>query len=299
MARTSAYAPHQRFIAPAQRRCELWRLPVSALVIMAIYLAPVAAASVYVVAEFGPGVADGLRDRILTGSTPGAMLVMLYSFAGLAIATMTAVRLVHRRSPATLLGPDVGSTGRNFLRVVLPLGGLQILIASLALTDPAIRPGLSVVSFLGYLPFSIPGLLIQIGAEELLFRGYLQQQLAARFRAPVIWMGLPSALFAWGHYAPEEFGPGAVAIVLWAFAFGCLAADLTARTGNLGAAFAFHASNNASALFFIAIDGNLDGLALWSLPVDFSADLTAPVVLATDFLAMVCAWLLARLILRC
>lgn len=299
MARTSTYAPHQRFIAPAMMRCELWRLPVSALVIMAVYLGPITAASVYFVTTFGPGVADGLRDRVLTGSTPGAMLLMLYSFAGLAIAIMTAVRLVHRRSPATLIGPDAGSTGRNFLRVVLPLGGLQILIASLALSDPAIKPGLSFVSFLGYLPFAIPGLLIQIGAEELLFRGYLQQQLAARFRSPVIWMGVPSALFAWGHYAPEQFGPGAVMIVLWAFAFGCLAADLTARTGNLGAALAFHAANNASALFFIAIEGNLDGLALWSMQVDFTADLIAPAVLATDFLAMVCGWLLARLILRC
>lgn len=299
MAHASAYTPHQRFIAPARQRCELWRLPVSALLIMAIYLAPIAAASVYVAVAFGPEVANGLRDRVLTGSTPGAMLVMLYSFAGLAIATMTAVRLVHRRSPATLFGPDAGNTGRDFLRVVLPLGGLQILIASLALANPAIRPGLSLASFLGYLPFSIPGLLIQTGAEELLFRGYLQQQLAARFRAPVIWMGLPSALFAWGHYTPEEFGPGALAIVLWAFVFGCLAADLTARTGNLGAALALHAANNAAALFFIAIDGTLDGLALWSLPVDFTADLTAPVVLATDFLAMVCGWLLARLILRC
>ncbi len=299
MVRASAYAPHQRFIAPARQRCELWRLPVSALVIIVVYLAPVAAASVYFMAEFGPGITDGLRERVLTGSTPGAMLVMLYSFAGLVIATMTAVRLVHRRSPATLVGPDAGSAGRSFLRVILPLVGLQILIASLVLTDPAIQPGLSFVSFLGYLPFSIPGLLIQIGAEELLFRGYLQQQLAARFRSPVIWMGLPSALFAWGHYAPEQFGPGAIALVLWAFAFGCLAADLTARTGNLGAAMAFHAANNASALFFIAIDGNLDGLALWSLPVDFTADMIAPAVLATDFLAMICGWLLARLILRC
>ncbi len=227
------------------------------------------------------------------------MLVMLYSFAGLALAAMTAVRLVHGRSAATLFGPDARATWRNFRRVVGPLLVLQFLIASLALTDPMVQPGLSVAAFLGYLPFSIPGLLIQTGAEELLFRGYLQQQLAARFRSPLIWMGLPSALFAWGHYAPDEFGSDALVLVLWAFVFGCFAADLTARTGNLGAALAFHAANNASAMFFVALDGNLDGLALWSLHIDFMGDLIAPVVLVTDFLVMFCAWLLTRLILRC
>jgi DNA-directed RNA polymerase subunit RPC12/RpoP len=40
------------------------------------------------------------------------------------------------------------------------------------------------------------GVLIQTGAEEVLFRGYLQQQLAARFASPIAWMVLPSAIFA-------------------------------------------------------------------------------------------------------
>jgi uncharacterized protein len=298
MRHSSAYAPHVSFFAPAGERAELWRLPLSALLIFAVYLLPIAAASVYVVAEFGPVVSDGLRDRVVNGATPGAMLVMLYSFSGLAIATMTAVRLVHRRSAATLFGPDARTTWRTFRKVIGPLLGLQLFIAWLSLDDSAIRPGLSVAAFLGYLPFSIPGLLIQTGAEELLFRGYLQQQLAVRFRSPLIWMGLPSALFAWGHYTPEVFGPSALALVLWAFAFGCFAADLTARTGNLGAALAFHAANNASAMFFISLDGNLDGLALWSLHIESVGDLTAPTVLVAEFLAMVCAWLLARLVLR-
>jgi membrane protease YdiL (CAAX protease family) len=299
MTRRSTYTPHEAFITPARRRAELWRLPLSAILVFLIYLAPIAGASVYLSLEFSPSAAQTMRDSVVSGETPGAMLIMLYSFGGLAIATMTAVRLFHRRSAATLFGADAGAIWRNFRRVVLPLLALQLLVASLALGDPAIRPGLTFAAFLSYLPFALPGLLIQIGAEELLFRGYLQQQLAARFASPLVWMGLPSALFAWGHYAPEDFGAGAIALVLWAFAFGCFAADLTARTGNLGAALAFHAANNASAMFFIGLDGNLDGLALWSLHIDFTGDLTAPMVLAADFLTMLCSWLLARLALRC
>ncbi len=49
--------------------------------------------------------------------------------------------------------------------------------------------------------------LIQTGAEELVFRGYLQQQLAARFASPLIWMVLPALIFGAVHYDPATAGP--------------------------------------------------------------------------------------------
>lgn len=293
-----AYRPHQTFVAPARRRSEFWRLIVSAVLIVTIYVAPLAALSAGLAMLYGPRIADGLTRRVVEGATPGAMLVTLFTFAGLAIGTMAAARLVHRRSAATLFGPSARAALRDFLRVFGPLVAFELLVAALALTDPAIQPGLSPVTFIAYLPFSLSGILLQVGSEELLFRGYLQQQLAARFRSPAIWMGVPSMLFAWGHYLPEEFGAGALMIVLWAFVFGCLAADLTARTGNLGAALAFHAANNLSAMLFIGLRGNLDGLALWTIEVDLSDGATLPLVLAVDFLMMFSGWLLARLVLR-
>ena len=295
----SAHDPHQTFVAPARRRAELWRLPISAVLIFLIYLAPIALASVYLTVALGPATAKALTDMVVSGATPGAMLLMLYSFAGLAIATIAATRLVHGRSAATLFGPHPRAALRNFWRVLGPLLLLQLLLSVLALRDSDIYPGLAPLAFLGYLPLAVPGLLIQTGAEELLFRGYLQQQLGVRFRSPAVWMALPSALFAWGHYAPGVFSSGALAIVLWAFLFGCLAADLTARTGNLGAALAFHFANNASVMFIVGLDGNLDGLALWSAHIDNLADLTAPGNLMADFLSLLCAWLLARVVLRC
>jgi membrane protease YdiL (CAAX protease family) len=111
-------------------------------------------------------------------------------------------------------------------------------------------------------------------------------------------MGVPSALFASGHYLPDSFGGGALAIVLWAFLFGCLAADLTARTGNIGAALALHAANNASAMLLIGLDGNLDGLALWTAAVDMGAPGALTLILAADFLMLISAWLVARIALR-
>lgn len=294
----AAYRPHEGYIAAARPRAQLWRLVPAVLVIILFYLAPVVGASAYLALEFGPDLAEAMQARVVAGALPGTMLIVLYSFSGLVLGTMAAVRLVHGRGAGTLFGPSPRSTARNFLAVLLPLAAFNLAIAALSLGDPALKPGLRFIDLVAYLPFALPGLLIQIGAEELFFRGYLQQQLAARFRSPLIWMGLPSALFAAGHYLPDAYGSVALAIVLWAFLFGCLAADLTARTGNIGAALAFHAANNFSAMFIIALDGNLDGLALWTAPFDMSASGQLAFILAAEFLMLISAWLLARITLR-
>lgn len=294
----TAYQPHLSYVAPARRRAELWRLIPSILIIAAFYLLPLLAVSTYLATRFGPAVAEGITRRVLEGALPGSMLMMLYSFSGLLLGLFAVVRLMHGRNAGTLFGPDARAVLRNFVAVLTPLLGVQVLLVGLMLTDPAVTPGLSFLAFLGFLPMALPGILIQIASEELLFRSYLQQQLAARFASPVIWMGLPSAIFAVGHYLPDEFGAGAPFIVLWAFTFGCLAADLTARTGNIGAALAFHAANNISAMLFIGINGQLDGLALWSITIDFSSREGFSALLAADFLLMLCLWLIARIALR-
>lgn len=299
MVRTpAAYRPHESYIAAARPRAQLWRLVPAALVVIFFYLAPIAATLAYLAATLGPDLAEAMQARVIQGSFPGAMLIVLYSFTGLALGTMAAVRLVHRRGAGTLFGPSPRATAKDFLAVILPLAALHLLIAVLALSDSTLKPGLTFIDFLAYLPFALAGVLIQSGAEELLFRGYLQQQFAARFRTPLIWMGVPSALFASGHYLPDSFGGGALAIVLWAFLFGCLAADLTARTGNIGAALALHAANNASAMLIIGLDGNLDGLALWTAAVDVGAPGALTLILAADFLMLISAWLVARVALR-
>jgi uncharacterized protein len=294
----SAYRPHEGYIAAARPRAQLWRLLPAVLVIIFCYFGPVIATFTCFTTSLGPDTARTLAAQILKGSFPGAMLTVLYSFTGLALGTMAAVRLVHRRSAGTLFGPSTRATLANFLAVLVPLLGLQLVAAALSLGDASLRPGIGFAAFLAYLPLALPGILIQTGAEELLFRGYLQQQLAARFRSPLVWMAVPSALFAAGHYQPDTYGTGALVIVLWAFLFGCLAADLTARTGNLGAALALHAANNAVGMLVIGLDGTLDGLALWVMDFDPDAAGTFTLLLVTNFLMLLTSWLVARIALR-
>lgn len=83
-------------------------------------------------------------------------------------------------------------------------------------------------------------------------------------------MGVPSILFAVGHYTPDMAGDNALLIALWACVFGLLTSDLTARAGTLGPAIALHFFNNIIALLFISLPDNLNGLALFTLPFDAS-----------------------------
>ena len=147
------------------------------------------------------------------------------------------------------------------------------------------------------MPLSLGAVLVQTGCEELLFRGYIQQSLAARFKSPLIWMLLPSILFGLAHYQPETAGDNAWLIVLWAAVFGLINADLTARSGTLGPAIALHMTTNAVAVLLISVHDQMSGLSLATIPVATdSAELRN--WLAIDFAFMLVGWLAARLAIR-
>jgi membrane protease YdiL (CAAX protease family) len=141
----------------------------------------------------------------------------------------------------------------------------------------------------------LAGVLLQTGAEEILFRGYIQQQLAARFRSPILWMILPSALFGVLHWQPDVMGDNAIYVVAAATLFGLLAADLTAKTGSLGAAWGFHFANNVVAILIVSLDGPLSGLALYTASVDPASPEIRPLILL-DMGTTVVTWLIIRTI---
>ena len=74
--------------------------------------------------------------------------------------------------------------------------------------------------WLAFLPLALLGVLVQTGAEELVFRGYVQSHLAARFGAPLVYMTVPSLLFGLAHYNPGELGAN-----LWIVETGLAAGD--------------------------------------------------------------------------
>lgn len=287
-----SYRPQQQMSRPARGGAALWRTVAGACFTLALYVALLVGFVGVLETMGGPR----LVAEFAEGDTPRGALLVLFSFLFMAAGPLIVAQPLHRRSAASLFGPPSQAV-RDFLRVA---GALAVLSAALWFVlsfEVDLRQGLALGTWLALLPLTALAILVQSGAEELVFRGYLQGQLAARFRSPLVWMLLPSALFAWGHHAPGDAGANAVWLTLLAFAFGVAAADLTARAGNLGAAIAFHFVNNVLALAVTALPGPFSGLALTLLPVPADDPAITP-LLWLDLAAIVLSWLAARVALR-
>ena len=81
------------------------------------------------------------------------------------------------------------------------------------------------------------------------------------------------------------------------FVFALLAADLTAVTGNIGAAWAMHFVNNTLAILVMAPAGPLSGLALYLAPISPASEGIRPLLLL-DIATMIALWAVIRLVLR-
>ena len=141
-------------------------------------------------------------------------------------------------------------------------------------------------------------MLVQVSAEELVFRGYLQSQLAALGLHKSIWIFLPAVLFGLLHYDPIIMGSAAPWIVLWTICFGVLAADLTARSGTLGPAVAFHFAVNFLSIGVIGFADYLGGLNLYSYSFSITDTVNLITYLPLDTIGMLLAYLSVRLALR-
>ena len=247
---------------------------------------------------FGPEAWAQISPGIETASNPQGVLINLFVFGLLIVALGLTLRIVHRRGLSSIIGPRALAL-RQFTRamgVMLLLYGALLFLPMPEGLEPVAN--LPASQWLMLLPLALTGLFLQVFAEELVFRGYLQSQLAARFASPLVWMVLPSVSFAMLHYDPISFGANAWVVVAWAAAFGLAAADLTARSGTLGPATALHFINNFSAIMIAAPRGQFDGLALYAYPftVDNADALWA--MMPLDLLILVCGWLAIRLSLR-
>jgi len=287
----------EAFVRPARDRPALWRLGLGLCLALAVYLGLVAGLLAAARAIVGPAAARGWMRGLAEAADPASTLFLLATFLGMALGPILAAWLLHRRGPASLIGP-LPRARRDFARAVGGVAAVYVLALGVWLIAFRPAPGLDPATWALLLPLGLAGIAVQTGAEELLFRGYLQQQLAARFRSPAIWLVLPSVLFGLVHYDPDSAGGNAWLIVLSATAFGLAAADLTALTGSLGAAWGFHFANNAFAILLIATAGTIEGLALYITP--YAADETGwtRLALIADLAIMVLAWAVLRRILR-
>ncbi|WP_458791564.1 lysostaphin resistance A-like protein [Yoonia sp. MH D7] len=204
------------------------------------------------------------------GTTPAAVIAQLLIFALFIAALVVMVRKWHGRGFWSMVGP-VTPTITHFKTAAIGVGLVLLLQTFLPpwinLAEiETVRP---IIPWLAWIPVTIGALVIQTGMEELYFRGYLQQQLNAISTKPWVWMGLPSLLFGAGHYM-SGYGPAdGIVYAFWATLLGLACADLTARTGNIGAAVGLHLSNNLFAFILVGVtDWPSTGLALLLYPYE-------------------------------
>ncbi|MFZ8959785.1 MAG: CPBP family intramembrane glutamic endopeptidase, partial [Paracoccaceae bacterium] len=222
-------------------------------------------------------------------SGPNLTLILLGSFVTLLVGPFFVVWLLHDRSPRSVFGP-LRTMHQQFWIAVAVFSALATLSVLIPAEFSLVR-SLDLKKWLILLPLALGLIAIQTGAEELLFRGYLQSQLAARFKSPIIWAVLPSVLFGLAHFAPEEHGSAAWYLVLATSVFGLCAADLTHRFGTIGPAWGFHFANNVMAMLAVSLPGALGGLALYHLPIAANdAKAIVPVILR-DIAVTIVIWL--------
>lgn len=298
-----SYAMMARFAAPARPRAQIWRLGAGTVVLVAGYVLFLVIAGLLVALAAHQGFGLTQRDtamferEIARMETGRATMIVLFSFAAIWFSTWLAAQWVHRRGLGSLIGPW-RQTRRDFLRVMLALCALNAILFPVFFGAVEITPHVPLSAWLAILPLTLLGVLIQTSAEELVFRGYLQQQLAARFAAPFVWLVIPSILFGLLHHDPDTMGGNTWAVVIWASVFGLAAGDLTARSGNLGAAAALHFVNNVGAIALVSVKGPLSGLALYHLPFFANDTEAAQGFLILDLVTIGLAWLVARVMLR-
>lgn len=299
MRRHAGYAAHASFIAPALATPGARPVILGFIIVESLYRIG------QQVLGYGIEAIDPLfAEQVFDGSTAPGLLVNLVSFSILTLCLAFVLRRVHGRGLSTLFGPLPRlwpQARRTFLAVALVFLGVEALA-----TGFVPDPGAILRPLPEWLLLLIPGLaalLIQTGSEELFYRGYLQQQIAALAPHPAAWLILPNLAFALAHFSPYAALDENLAYLAWTFCFGLAASDLTARSGTLGPALALHLANNAYAFLFFGVAGGADsGLALVLYPAPDSA---APVLetppgfgLVPELTLLALTWGAARLALR-
>jgi membrane protease YdiL (CAAX protease family) len=266
------------FWQPAEDRPQFWRTALGLALVVALWIA----ASIAVV--FGAARLLGRpAAEVAAANTFATASAYFLTFLGFHIGLALVLPLLHRRGYTSLFGPARRLTLRHYARGAgVTLGLAAALYGLMGLERLVLPAGVSPPLQLHQPPLAwlavvIPALALiamQTLAEEALFRGYLLQQLRARFRSPLIWAVLPSLAFGALHYDAATYGAiNASAYVLNAAVLGTLAAFITLRTGNLAAAAGLHFGNNA-ALVAVGLKGNMAGFSLFVVELDLKSGYT-------------------------
>lgn len=256
--------PFQRWIDLARPRAQLWRTALGIALVVAAWL-------IWTVIFGLLAVGGGLVSRETLGAVMGqfaaplsyfdvfmAMGVLLGTFWGLWLGVWLVSKLLHKRGLSTVFAHDGRIRLDQFsIGMALAAGYLALSLGSTWLSGAApMRSDLPLEYWLSALAPMVLLVFFQTAGEELFFRGYLTQQLAARIPHPLVWGLLPSLAFGLAHTA--NGGGDAQFAIYYVAATLLMGLTMTAmvwRTGGLAAAMGFHLMNNIGAMLLVGIAG--------------------------------------------
>ena len=249
-------------------RSQIWRICLGLFLIAIIYAS----------SSFGWFIALDRMAQIRLeglGSTPADLAALLFSFFFIWLGIALVCRWLHRHPLHALYGRSYKINWQHFLIgaglafATAIISEISISIISWHFFDPSSQanPNITATLWLRWvIPISVL-VFVQIGAEEMLFRGYLLQHIRAR--GGRFWWSifLPSLLFGMLHFDFPIFGVNAFFYMLHTSVAGMILCLVTLKTGNLGAALGLHFGVNALMLIF-GLEGHLDGMSLFVIQLD-------------------------------
>jgi hypothetical protein len=264
--------PFRAYVAPAAAgRTALWRLAAGLVVVLAVWFGwttIVFAAHAALLAAAGvPGdLAIARTEGLLAGGSPRAVALVLLTFAGLWAGLALALGLLHGRGVAGVLAaPGRFQWGEMAAGAAMAAAFFALSTAiGLAVAGVPERSDLAPAVWLGWLPVIGLLVLMQAGAEEALFRGYLVQGLAARGLPAIVWGGAPALLFGVLHQTGGLPGASGALYPVATAIFAVAATVLVWRTGSLAAAIGLHAGVNVLGLGVLGVEGVVSGAQLWT-----------------------------------
>jgi membrane protease YdiL (CAAX protease family) len=264
--------PFQRWVDLARPCAQLLRTAIGSVLVVVAWLA-------WTMASGLVAIGGGLVNPDALGAAMGqggaslthldavmAMGVLLATFWGLWLGVWLVAKLLHKRDLSTVLAHDRRIRLDYFLvGMALAAGYLALSLGSIWLSGPLpARSSLPIEHWLIAFAPLVVLIFFQTAGEELFFRGYLTQQLAARIPHPLVWGLLPSLAFGLAHTAngggDAQFTVYYVAV---ATLLGLVMTALVWRTGGLAAAMGFHLMNNIGAMLLVGIAGVTPPIALF------------------------------------
>ena len=259
-------AKFEDYTACAGPYCEPWRTGLGILIIAAAYAGGtflLAMGAIKIAESLQLGAGYAMVFELATSSSKRAVLIALFSAVLMLPGLWLVLKFVHHRSLRSVIAPTGRVHWGNYMRAVLFILVFAAVTSIPVLLNANFTQQLSLSQWLPWLAPALLLIFLQTATEELVFRGYLMQQLAARFHSRWVWWVLPAVLFGALHYNPLVYGDNTWLVIAGAVLSGLIFGDITARSGDLSIALGLHFANNLTVILLLGVPGQLSSLSLF------------------------------------